>query len=246
MDDETLALIALGEPAGSAGATAADRAHAERCARCSGEVAALREVVALGREAEPMLAPAPRVWERISAELALGAAPTRAEAAPPGRAEARGDAEPVVDLAGRRRPRQWRWTAAAAAVGVLLGGSAVWWQANRHQPHDVVATATLQPLPGWNDSGSAFVETSRDGARTLVVDLSHSESSAGGFREVWLLKPDVSGLVSVGTLDGSTGRFDLPPGLDLSTYSVVDVSEEPFDGNPAHSGNSIVRGALKA
>jgi hypothetical protein len=27
---------------------------------------------------------------------------------------------------------------------------------------------------------------------------------------------------------------------------VVDVSNEPFDGNPAHSGDSIVRGELQA
>ena len=67
-----------------------------------------------------------------------------------------------------------------------------------------------------------------------------------GFREVWLLKPDVSGLVSLGTLDGTSGRFDLPDGLDLSQYSVVDVSEEQFDGNPSHSGDSIVRGPLQA
>ena len=73
-----------------------------------------------------------------------------------------------------------------------------------------------------------------------------SEASQGGFREVWLLTPDVKGLVSVGTLAGPSGRFALPAGLDLAEFSVVDVSEEQFDGNPAHSGNSIVRGALRA
>jgi hypothetical protein len=59
-------------------------------------------------------------------------------------------------------------------------------------------------------------------------------------------RPDVSGLVSLGTLDGSSGRFDLPAGLDLDQFSVVDVSEEQFDGDPAHSGDSIVRGPLEA
>ena len=57
---------------------------------------------------------------------------------------------------------------------------------------------------------------------------------------------DVSGLVSVGTLAGTSGRFDLPEGLDLDQFSVVDVSEEQFDGDPAHSGDSIVRGPLQA
>jgi hypothetical protein len=128
----------------------------------------------------------------------------------------------------------------------VVGGGGAWWVANRPDPVTVQATAVLEPLPGWDASGSAVVETRSDGSRVLVVDLSKETPSDDGFREVWLLKPDVSGLVSLGTLEGSTGRFDLPAGLDLSQYSVVDVSEEQFDGNPAHSGDSIVRGPLEA
>jgi hypothetical protein len=45
-------------------------------------------------------------------------------------------------------------------------------------------------------------------------------------------------------LDGAEGRFDLPDGLDLTQFPVVDVSEEHFDGDPAHSGDSVVRGPL--
>ena len=110
----------------------------------------------------------------------------------------------------------------------------------------MLATATLEPLPGWQATGSAVVETSPDGSRVLVVDLSKSMTAPDAFQEVWLLTPDVSGLVSLGNLDGATGRFDLPAGLDLTKYSVVDVSQEALDGNPAHSGDSIVRGALGA
>ena len=32
--------------------------------------------------------------------------------------------------------------------------------------------------------------------------------------------------------------------VDLARFSVVDVSAEPLDGDPTHSGDSIVRGAL--
>ncbi|WP_448630836.1 anti-sigma factor domain-containing protein [Cellulomonas soli] len=110
----------------------------------------------------------------------------------------------------------------------------------------VTASATLDPLPGWQASGTAVVETSRDGSRVLVVDLADGTPDEGGFREVWLLTPDVSGLISLGTLEGSEGRFDLPDGLDLDEFSVVDVSAERFDGDPAHSGDSIVRGPLGA
>lgn len=241
VDGEVLALLALGETAGST----TDLAHIEECEVCSDEVTALRSVVDAARSAGPMVPPAPHVWDRIADELGLAAAPPVATDAP-------SDAEPaaVTDLSSRRTarrgPRQWRWVAAAAAAGVLVGATGVWWQTSKDEPTSLVATATLEPLPGWDASGSAAVETSSDGTRVLVVDLDEGDVGDDGFREVWLLKPDVSGLVSVGTLEGSSGRFDLPAGLDLTQFSVVDVSEEQFDGDPAHSGNSIVRGALQA
>ena len=237
VDDDVLALLALGEQVG----TAADRAHVQECELCADEVAALAEVVGLARgEDAELVAPGPQVWERISAELALGGAGA-AEPAPVETAPA-----DVVPLAPRRRPRSWGWIAGAAAAGVLIGGVGVAWALNRDdRATDVVATATLEPLPGWSAAGSASVETTRDGTRVLVVDVEDGTPTSG-FREVWLLTPDAKGLVSVGTLDGSSGRFDLPAGLDLTEFPVVDVSQEPFDGNPAHSGDSIVRGALRA
>ncbi len=232
VDDDVLALLALGEPAGST----SDLAHIEECERCTDELDSLRDVVGLARvgAAEgPLVAPAPQVWDRIADELGLESA-TRAPA-------------PVVPLdSRRRRPSAWGWIAGAAAAGLVVGGGGAWWVANRADPVTVQATAVLEPLPGWDASGSAVVETRSDGSRVLVVDLSKDTPSDDAFREVWLLKPDVSGLVSLGTLEGTSGRFDLPAGLDLSQFSVVDVSEEQFDGDPAHSGDSIVRGPLEA
>ena len=156
---------------------------------------------------------------------------------------ARGPAS-VVDL-GRRRRRWLPLAAAACAVG-LVGGIAAgaWWQATRPPaPVPVIAEAQLDALPGWTASGSAAVEENTDGRRDVVVDLTEGDDSAG-LREVWLLTADATGLVSVGLLDGSSGRFSIPADLDLSQYPVVDVSAEPDDGNPAHSGDSIVRGTL--
>jgi len=109
-----------------------------------------------------------------------------------------------------------------------------------------VATTDLEALPGWTGArGVARLEEAPDGRRQVVVTLD-APAPAGTFREVWLLTPDVSGLVSLGVLEGSEGRFDVPAGLNLATYPVVDVSEEPMDGNPAHSGDSVVRGTLGA
>ena len=150
----------------------------------------------------------------------------------------------VVDL-GRRR-RRWLPVAAAACAVGLVGGIAAgaWWQATRSPaPVPVIAEAQLDALPGWTVSGSAAVEENVDGRRDVVVDLTEGDDAAG-LREVWLLTADATGLVSVGLLDGSSGRFSIPADLDLSQYPVVDVSAEPDDGNPAHSGDSIVRGTL--
>lgn len=36
----------------------------------------------------------------------------------------------------------------------------------------------------------------------------------------------------------------IPDGINIARYDLVDISAEPFDGNPAHSGDSIVRGQL--
>jgi len=264
VDDDLLALLALGETAG----TTADLAHIEECERCTDELMSLRDVVGLARSGgadAALVAPAPQVWDRVAVELGLAAgaagSPTTSPPQPatstlsPASASPSADAPsvsttadviaPVVPI-DSRRPRAGRWIAAAAAVGLVVGGGATWWIANQPDAVTVIATAVLEPLPGWDASGSAVVETLSDGTRVLVVDLEQSDSSEDGFREVWLLKPDVSGLVSLGTLAGSSGRFDLPAGLDLDQFSVVDVSEEQFDGDPAHSGDSIVRGPLEA
>ena len=57
--------------------------------------------------------------------------------------------------------------------------------------------------------------------------------------------PDVTQLVSLGVLEGDSGTFAIPAGLELDELPVVDVSLEPFDGDPAHSGDSVVRGTLQ-
>ena len=47
-----------------------------------------------------------------------------------------------------------------------------------------------------------------------------------------------------GVLRGDTATFPVPDGLDLGEFPVVDISVEPFDGDPSHSGDSVVRGTL--
>jgi hypothetical protein len=146
----------------------------------------------------------------------------------------------------------------AAAAGIVLGAAAVWagynvlGQGPEAVPSPtptapqavVIAQAPLQPLKSYTASGKALVEELPDGTRQLVVQL--SEGQISGYREVWVISPDLSKLVSLGVLDGEPGVFAIPAGLDLAQYPIVDVSNEPFDGNPAHSSDSIARGELAA
>jgi hypothetical protein len=250
VDPEVLALWALGEPDV---ATPVDRAHLDTCAVCRSERDALAATVETARAAEPLVAPPPVVWERVRAQVATEiAAPGPVPA--PGASDDAARSDGVVDLAARRRQRRpLAWASAAAGVALLAGvaGGVVWERGRETAPAPAppalaVATAALEALPDWPGStGSATVEQDGDGAREVVVRVSDAEPTDDGYREVWLLAADLSGMVSLGVLEGDEGTFPVPDGLDLATYSVVDVSSEPFDGDPVHSGDSIVRGALE-
>ena len=253
VDPEVLALVALGEPTDDDTLT-----HLATCGACRAEVASLRRVVAVGRSGSgpETLVPAPdAVWAGIRSELGLpaglepdGTGPVAAY--PHGRhagsaptAEGSSDVvRPISSARSRRAP----WIAAAAAAGVVIGGTGGAWWAGRtpDATPTVLAAAALDPLPGWTASGDAVVQQEPDGSRQLVLTVS-GDQAEGGYREVWLIDRDVTRLVSLGVLEGSTGTFVVPEGLDLDDFAVVDVSEEPLDGNPAHSGDSVVRGVLE-
>lgn len=257
IDPDAVALAALGEPLDSA-----SRDHLAGCAACAQEVASLTAAATAAREGSGagLVAPPAAVWERVRAELGLDAALVPGDAARPPAplAEARPSPSPAppspaplapappprADGGRPARPARGRWLAVAAA-GLVVGGVAgglVVAAVQRSAPETVVAEGRLDALPGWSASGDAVVEEGPDGRRTLVVQV--SDADADGFREVWLLDESATRLVSLGVLDGDEGRFTIPDGLDLAEFPVVDVSAEAYDGDPAHSGDSIVRGQL--
>ncbi|MBA4101424.1 MAG: anti-sigma factor [Arthrobacter sp.] len=135
-----------------------------------------------------------------------------------------------------QRPGPWM---AAAAAAVLVTAGAVW---SLNQAPRPLAEADLAPLAQFSAAGSARVVESADGSRALEVRLSKDE--AQGYQEVWLIAPDLSRLVSLGVMNSESGTFQLPAGLEISEFPIVDVSDEPVDGNPAHSSVSIARGTL--
>ncbi|WP_424346698.1 anti-sigma factor domain-containing protein [Kocuria sp. CH-021] len=156
----------------------------------------------------------------------------------------------VVDLDARRsRPRRgvpYPLAAAAAAAALFVGGISVWGAQRVGLEPDptVLATAELEPLAGYTARGSAEVDERPDGTRQLVVRTDPAD--VNGFKEVWLLAPDAQRMVSLGVMAGDEAVFVLPENLDVGEFPVVDVSNEPIDGDPTHSGDSIVRGVLDA
>ncbi|QHC66281.1 hypothetical protein GSU68_06595 [Rathayibacter sp. VKM Ac-2759] len=240
LDPDELALLALGEEA-----SAEDDAHLRECPECAQQLVELGHAAGLGREsrAYALETPPAAVWDRIRDELALRDVPVPQGDRPVALA-------PVTPLPTgrhrpeRRRPRRVLGIAVAAAAALVVGvAGGAWWQASRPDQAVVVARADLAAFPGWQGaSGTAELEDT-DGERELVVHLD-ATGGAQAYREVWLIASDASGLVGLGVLDGTDGRFTVPADVDLSQYSLVDVSEEPLDGDPSHSGDSIVRGPL--
>lgn len=102
--------------------------------------------------------------------------------------------------------------------------------------------AELLALGGFEGAGQAELD-----GRTLQVDLEGLEAPDGSFYELWLLDLEggqLNDLRSLGRVDAN-GSFTVPEDVDLDEFSVVDVSIEPDDGNPDHSGASVLQGELK-
>lgn len=96
---------------------------------------------------------------------------------------------------------------------------------------------------GSTSTGRATLVETADGRYALDVAVSSLPSTSDGFLELWIIDKNVKGMYSLGPLHGS-GRYILPDHIDPAQFPVVDVSIEPADGVPQHSGKSILRGTL--
>lgn len=245
-DPDALALVALGEPLTDPGVVE----HLRSCEACRREIETLRSTVSVARSSigeTELQAPPARVWQAVRAELGLSADLEPIDSRP---AAPTSPPTPVVSLdAARERRTGIRRLivpiAASAAAAALVAGGVLWWGAAA--PRDAgqfVAAAQLDALPDWPAAtGQATIAERADGERVVTVSLD-AEVGEGLVREVWLLTEDVDGLISLGLLTGSSGQFIVPASVDLAEFSIVDISAEPLDGDPTHSGDSIVRGAL--
>ncbi len=99
-------------------------------------------------------------------------------------------------------------------------------------------TAKLSPIGGGHGEGTVAVTD--EGATITIRDL---PNPAPGSYQVWLYNSIVDAK-SLGTFPSGSGKLDvqLPP--DASNYQFLDVSREPDDANPNHSGATVMRAPL--
>ena len=239
--------------------TTADLAHIEECERCTDEL----DVPARRRRPRPVRGRRRRARRARAAGLGPRRRGARAGCARVGLVACAAHRCPVgrgrlVGVVVCRRHRPGRPARLAPTPRRALDRRqpppSAWWSAAARRggsptsadPVTVIATAILEPLPGWDATGSAVVETLSDGRGCSWSTSTRARRPTTGSARSGCSSPTSAGSSAWAPSTGASGRFDLPAGLDLDQFSVVDVSEEQFDGDPAHSGDSIVRGPLEA
>jgi hypothetical protein len=245
VDLDDLAGLALDDTLDGAGDEV--RRHVGSCADCSALLAALTEARSLAGEG-PLVAPPARVREEVLAHVRGdgSAAGPVAEPIP----------LPVGDRTQERPSRRGvpAWVAGlAAAIALVAGlglGRLTVGDPETPEATDppgptgtVVAAADLTALDSDAPRGEASAVRSDD---TVTLRVSARElGDEDGFHEVWLINVDGTRMVALGVLaPGDVGEFDVPQGLIDEGYRIVDISVEPDDGDPTHSGVSLARGEL--
>lgn len=242
--DEVLVRAALGEPLSAEEQAVLDGDPALRA-----EADSLREVVELAQSAPEAVEPEGglgHLWDGIAAEAFGGERPS---ATPPPVAPrtdtpaSTDDDGPVADVVPlRRRTAMWAGLSAVAAAAAAVVALATVGPLAGDDPRPVAA-AELQPFGDADVSPVTGNMVLADGTTELRLDLSGLPDTDQGFYEVWLLDPEEGRLVSLGPARAD-GTYALPSGTEVDDFPAVDVSVEPRDGDPGHSGASVLRGPV--
>jgi len=206
------------------------------------------EVMAILRGGLPEIPteqPTEAVWEAIAAELGptVAGSPPLAGDRPSSPSVAASDDGGLAEVRSITSARSWGRPLAmvAGAAAALLVGVPLFLAFTGST--DPSQRAELAALEGFDGSGEAEVAGSE-----LSVRFDGDAAPDGSFYELWLLDlegDELEDLVSLGQVEvAADGSFVIPEGIDLGEFDVVDVSVEPDDGNPDHSGVSVLRGGL--
>jgi anti-sigma-K factor RskA len=170
----------------------------------------------------------PELWNRIAAETGVRSEHTTV----PSR----------EDTATSITPRRRRWRAAVAGLAVAAATVVAVVLVNDDDEPDVRVLSAVDLEPVVGSAGGRAELVSIDDSIHLRLDTEDLDAP-DGFFEVWLIDPSVTELVSLGPLRAD-GDYDVPAGVDAAAFPIVDISDEPVDGDPSHSGDSVLRGQL--
>lgn len=131
---------------------------------------------------------------------------------------------------------------AGLGVGLLSGGGSD----NTAPVFATVAQTDLAPVSKLDPAATGQAKVKKGGHQIRLKISGLAVNGEHDFYEAWLMDPD-NGFISIGTFrvgeDGST-TLDLPIPVATDKFPVVDISLQPTDGKPTHSGVSVLRGTL--
>jgi anti-sigma-K factor RskA len=211
-----------------------------------------------------------RGWDPPSPPPLDLAAITGAEAASPESAPASAEdfsgpaaPDPFAPRGKARRERRslfggWRFpqvaVAAFSALVLLAAGTVLGMQLGDDGgpaagPTQTLALSTIgNEVPDDASGEVRLTGVSEGGGEKAVLDVSGlAPNRDGEFYELWLLGAEGE-LVALGSFkvepDGAS-QIEVPVPVDPAEFQYFDVSIEPEDGSPDHSGRSVLRGLTK-
>jgi anti-sigma-K factor RskA len=153
--------------------------------------------------------------------------------------------EPAPAPARRRRRLVLRPAVAALAAAALLAGG-VWLGVLLDRDPAPSGDLALRPVGELDPSASGNIAVSDDRVTVRVSGLRPTGDDQ--FYELWLLGADkqLVGLGSFRVGDDGAATLKLPLPLSPDAFQYFDISLEPGDGDPGHSGVSVLRGPTAA
>ncbi|WP_062302932.1 anti-sigma factor domain-containing protein [Demequina subtropica] len=226
---ESLASRALGIRIADGG-----REHIAQCRECKTAWRSLNDLVgsvARMRVTGAVVPPRDGLWDEVRDAVDAGA-PVEVD----WRAQARDDA------ARAQRRRTMVMGVAIVASSLLVALAVALGQAFLEGDRASLVSAQLEDPRSGADAGQAWVEATPEGAEVIVIDGVYREYP-DAYLEAWLVIGDEPP-ISLGQVASAHHEVALPADAVTAVGARIEVTREPWDGDPARTGDVIAAGDL--